>query len=110
MARYIAKNFVAAGLATKCEVQLSYSIGVAEPTSFYVKSFGTSELSDQELTEIAKSVFKLKPGEIINHLNLKYPRYRNTAANGHFGREDELFTWEKTDKVNEIQSTVSERG
>ncbi len=110
MARYIAKNFVAAGLATKCEVQLSYSIGVAEPTSFYVKSFGTSEFSDQELTEIAKSVFKLKPGEIINHLNLKYPRYRNTAANGHFGREDELFTWEKTDKVNEIQSTVSERG
>ena len=110
MARYIAKNFVAAGLATKCEVQLSYSIGVAEPTSFYVKSFGTREISDQELTEIAKSVFKLKPSEIINHLNLKYPRYRNTAANGHFGREDELFTWEKTDKVNEIQSTVSERG
>ena len=109
MARYIAKNIVAAGVATKCEVQLSYSIGVAEPTSFYVKSFGTAEISDEKLTEIAKSVFALKPGEIIKHLNLKYPRYRQTAANGHFGRENELFTWEKTDKADEIQSAVSER-
>ena len=109
MARYIAKNFVAANLATKCEVQLSYSIGVAEPTSFYVKSFGTSELSDEQLTDIAKSVFELKPGQIINHLNLKYPRYRITAANGHFGRENDLFTWEKTDKVDELKAAVSER-
>jgi len=109
MARYIAKNIVAAGVATKCEVQLSYSIGVAEPTSFYVKSFGTAEISDEKLTEIAKSVFALKPGEIIKHLNLKYPRYRQTAANGHFGRENKLFTWEKTDKVNDIKSAVSER-
>ena len=109
MARYIAKNIVAAEVATKCEVQLSYSIGVAEPTSFYVKSFGTGKISDEELTQISKSVFRLKPGEIINHLNLKYPRYRKTAANGHFGRENDLFTWEKTDKVDEIQSAVSER-
>ena len=109
MSRYIAKNIVAAGIATKCEVQLSYSIGVAEPTSFYVKSFGTSEISDEKLTEVAKSVFALKPGEIIKHLNLKYPRYRQTAANGHFGRENELFTWEKTDKIDEIKSAVSER-
>ena len=109
MARYIAKNIVAAGVATKCEVQLSYSIGVAEPTSFYVKSFGTADISDEKLTEIAKSVFALKPGEIIKHLNLKYPRYRQTAANGHFGREHELFTWEKTDKVDDIKSAVSER-
>ena len=109
MARYIAKNIVAAGVATKCEVQLSYSIGVAEPTSFYVKSFGTAEISDEKLTEIAKSLFALKPGEIIKHLNLKYPRYRQTAANGHFGRENKLFTWEKTDKVNDIKSAVSER-
>ena len=109
MARYIAKNFVAANLATKCEVQLSYSIGVAEPTSFYVKSFGTSELSDEQLTDIAKSVFELKPGQIINHLNLKYPRYRITAANGHFGRENDLFTWEKKDKVDELKVAVSER-
>ena len=109
MARYIAKNIVAAEVATKCEVQLSYSIGVAEPTSFYVKSFGTGKISDEELTQISKSVFRLKPGEIINHLNLKHPRYRKTAANGHFGRENDLFTWEKTDKVDEIQSAVSER-
>ena len=109
MSRYIAKNIVAAGIATKCEVQLSYSIGVAEPTSFYVKSFGTSEISDEKLTEVAKSVFALKPGEIIKHLNLKYPRYRQTAANGHFGRENELFTWEKTDKIDEIKSAVLER-
>ena len=109
MARYIAKNIVAAEVATKCEVQLSYSIGVAEPTSFYVKSFGTGKISDEELTQISKSVFRLKPGEIINHLNLKYPRYSKTAANGHFGRENDLFTWEKTDKVDEIQSAVSER-
>ena len=109
MSRYIAKNIVAAGIATKCEVQLSYSIGVAEPTSFYVKSFGTSEISDEKLTEVAKSVFALKPGEIIKHLNLKYPRYRQTAANGHFGRENELFTWEKTNKIDEIKSAVLER-
>ena len=109
MSRYIAKNIVAAGIATKCEVQLSYSIGVAEPTSFYVKSFGTSEISDEKLTEVAKSVFALKPGEIIKHLNLKYPRYRQTAANGHFGRENKLFTWEKTDKIDEIKSAVLER-
>ena len=109
MSRYIAKNIVAAGIATKCEVQLSYSIGVAEPTSFYVKSFGTGEISDEKLTEVAKSVFALKPGGIIKHLNLKYPRYRQTAANGHFGRENKLFTWEKTDKIDEIKSAVLER-
>ena len=109
MARYIAKNIVAAGLAEKCEVQFSYSIGVAEPTSFYVKTFGTSELSDEALTEISGSVFPLKPGGIISHLKLKYPRYRSTAANGHFGREDDLFTWEKTDMVDALKSAVAER-
>ncbi|MDP6754941.1 MAG: methionine adenosyltransferase [Candidatus Marinimicrobia bacterium] len=109
MARYIAKNIVAAGLADKCEVQFSYSIGVAEPTSFYVKSFGTGSLSDEALTEIAQSVFPLKPGGIIHHLKLKHPRYLPTAANGHFGREDDLFTWEKTDMVDALKSAVSER-
>jgi len=99
MARYIAKNIVAAGLADKCEVQLSYGIGVAEPTSFYVKSFGTGEMSDEKLTEIAKEVFPVRPGEIVAHLDLKKPRYRQTAAYGHFGRELESFTWEKTDMV-----------
>jgi len=109
MARYIAKNIVAAGLADKCEVQLSYSIGVAEPTSFYVKSLGTSDLSDAELTEAAKAVFPVRPGGIIAHLKLKHPRYRQTAANGHFGRENELFTWEKTDMVDALKSAVAER-
>ena len=109
MARYIAKNIVAADLAEKCEVQFSYSIGVAEPTSFYVKTFGTSELSDEALTDIAGSIFPLKPGGIINHLKLKHPRYRSTAANGHFGREDNLFTWEKTDMVDALKSAVAER-
>jgi len=109
MARYIAKNIVAANLAEKCEVQFSYSIGVAEPTSFYVKTFGTSELSDEALTDIAGSIFPLKPGGIINHLKLKHPRYRSTAANGHFGREDDLFSWEKTDMVDALKSAVVER-
>ena len=109
MARYIAKNIVAAGLADKCEVQLSYSIGVADPTSFYVKSFGTGSLSDEALTEIAQSIFPLKPGGIIRHLKLKYPRYRATAANGHFGREDDLFTWEKTDMVDALKTEVKKR-
>ena len=109
MARYIAKNIVAADLAEKCEVQFSYSIGVAEPTSFYVKTFGTSELSDEALTDIAGSIFPLKPGGIINHLKLKHPRYRSTAANGHFGREDDLFSWEKTDMVDALKSAVVER-
>ena len=106
MARYIAKNIVAANLADKCEVQLSYSIGVAQPTSFYVKSFNTSKLSDEELTDVAKKVFPVRPGGIIDHLKLKFPRYKKTAANGHFGREDELFTWEKTDMVDKLKTTV----
>ena len=109
MARYIAKNIVAAGLADKCEVQLSYSIGVADPTSFYVKSFGTGSLSDEALTEIAQSIFPLKPGGIIRHLKLKHPRYHATAANGHFGREDDLFTWEKTDMVDALKKEVEKR-
>ena len=109
MARYIAKNIVAAELANKCEVQFSYSIGVAEPTSFYVKSFGTSKHSDENLTKLAQSVFPLKPAGIINHLQLKYPRYRQTAAYGHFGRENDLFTWEQTDMVEALQKKANKR-
>ncbi|NHZ84559.1 MAG: methionine adenosyltransferase [Planctomycetia bacterium] len=104
MARYIAKNIVAADLADKCEVQLSYSIGVAEPTSVSAKSFGTGKVSDEKLTEIIKKVFPLKPGEIIAHLDLKKPRYRQTAAYGHFGRDNKLFTWENTDMVEKLKS------
>jgi len=106
MARYIAKNIVAAELAEKCEVQLSYSIGVAEPTSFYVKAFNTGKINDEELTKIAREVFPIRPGEIVSHLDLKKPRFRETAAYGHFGRELEQFTWEKTDMVDSLQSKL----
>ena len=106
MARYIAKNIVAAKLADKCEVQFSYSIGVAKPTSFYVKTFGTGTISDEKLTKLAESLFPLKPSGIINHLNLKYPRYRLTSSNGHFGRTEDSFTWEKTDMVDELLSAI----
>ena len=109
MARYIAKNIVAAKLADKCEVQFSYSIGIADPTSFYVKGLGTGIMSDDKLTQLAHSVFPLKPAGIIEHLKLKYPRYRQTAAYGHFGREEELFTWEQTDMIDKLQLFVNER-
>lgn len=106
MARYIAKNVVAADLAERCEVQLSYSIGVAEPTSVSVRSLGTSSLSDEKLTEIVRKVFPLKPAAIIKHLDMKKPRYRYTAAYGHFGRENDLFTWEKTDMVDQLKKFI----
>ncbi|MFC1593404.1 methionine adenosyltransferase [Candidatus Neomarinimicrobiota bacterium] len=106
MARYIAKNIVAADLAEKCEIQLSYSIGIAEPISVYAKSFGTGKVNDEKLTEIVKEVFPLKPAEIIAHLDLKKPRYRQTAAYGHFGRDNELFTWENTDMVERLKSNL----
>ena len=104
MARYIAKNVVAAELSERCEVQLSYSIGVAEPTSFYVRTLGTGTLSDEKLTTLCRKVFPIRPGEIVDHLDLKRPRYYPTAAYGHFGREDENFTWEKTDMVDALRS------
>ncbi|MFH1214665.1 MAG: methionine adenosyltransferase [Candidatus Neomarinimicrobiota bacterium] len=103
MARYIAKNIVAAGLVKRCEVQLAYSIGVAEPISVYVNTFGTGTVSEERLAEAVRVVFPLKPGAIIKHLRLKRPIYLKTAAYGHFGREDEEFSWEKTDKVAELK-------
>ena len=106
MARYIAKNIVASDLAEKCEVQLSYGIGVAEPTSFYVKAFNTGKVNDESLTKIAREVFPIRPGEIVKHLDLKKPRYGNTSAYGHFGRELEEFTWEKIDMVDSLQSKI----
>lgn len=99
MARYIAKNIVAAGLAEQCEINLSYSIGVPEPTSFFARSYGSGKVSDEQLTKIAREVFPFKPKEIIDHLQLKEPRYFETAAYGHFGRDGDKFTWEKTDQV-----------
>ena len=104
MSRYIAKNVVAADLAERCEVQLSYGIGVAEPTSFYVKSYGTGKLTDEELTKICADVFPLRPGEIVKHLDLKKPRYYVTSSYGHFGRNGDSFTWELTDLAEKLKS------
>jgi len=97
--RYIAKNVVAAGLADKCEVQLAYAIGVAEPTGIYIDTFGTGKIDDKKIVELIKKHFPLKPKEIIEQLDLRRPIYKKTAAYGHFGREDPDFTWEKTDKA-----------
>jgi len=98
-ARYMAKNVVAAGLADKCEVQLSYAIGVAKPTSVLVDTFGTGRVDEELISKLVQKHFPLTPREIIKHLNLRRPIYRATASNGHFGRKGEGFTWEKTDKA-----------
>lgn len=99
MARYIAKNVVAAGIASRCEVQLSYSIGWPEPISVYVTTFGTGKIPDQKISELIRKNFKLRPVQIVEDLKLKRPIYSKTAAYGHFGREDPDFTWEQTDKA-----------
>lgn len=98
-ARYVAKNIVAAGLADKCEIQLSYAIGVAQPTSVMVDTFGTGRLSDEQLVGIIRDNFDLRPAGIIKMLDLRRPVYRQTAAYGHFGRNDLALSWEKTDKA-----------
>jgi len=99
MARYIAKNVVAARLAERCQLQLAYAIGVAEPVSVLVETFGSGRLPDGEIADLVSEVFKLTPKAIIEHLRLRRPIYRNTAAYGHFGREVSDFTWEKTDRA-----------
>jgi S-adenosylmethionine synthetase len=102
MARYIAKNIVAAGLADRCEVQLAYAIGVADPVSVLVDTFGTEKVDAHLIPGLVRANFKLKPREIIETLNLRRPIYRKTAAYGHFGRSDPDFTWEKTDKAAKL--------
>ncbi|SDN66481.1 methionine adenosyltransferase [Desulfonauticus submarinus] len=104
MARYIAKNIVAAGLAPKCEVQIAYAIGVAEPVSVFVTSWGTGEVPDDVLQKAVLEVFDLRPYSIIKRLNLLRPIYKKTACYGHFGREDVDFTWEKTDAVDDLKT------
>ena len=99
MARYIAKNIVAAGLATRCEVQLAYAIGVADPVSVLVNTFDTGTMDEEKITSLVRANFQLTPKGIINHLNLRRPIYRKTAAFGHFGRNEPSFTWEATDKA-----------
>ena len=102
-ARYVAKNIVAAGLAEKCEIQLSYAIGVAQPTSIMVDTFGTGKLSDEKLVEIVRENFDLRPAGIIKMLDLRRPIYRGTAAYGHFGRTDLNLPWEATDKAEALK-------
>lgn len=104
--RYIAKNIVAAGLADKCEVQLAYAIGVAEPVSILIDTFGTGKVDEEKLSEAVRKLFPVKPADILEKLDLRRPIYQKTASYGHFGREEPDFTWEKTDKVEELKKEL----
>jgi S-adenosylmethionine synthetase len=106
MARYVAKNIVAAGLASKAEVQLAYAIGVAEPVSVMVNTFGTGKVEDHRIAELIRENFSLTPAGMIEHLNLRRPIYRKTAAFGHFGRTEDTFTWEATNKVDVLREAA----
>jgi len=106
MARYVAKNIVAAGLAERCEIQVSYAIGIAEPTSITVETFGTSKLSEDRLVQIVRDNFDLRPKGLIATLDLLKPIYQTTAAYGHFGRTEDTFSWEKTDKVDALKDAA----
>src|SRR6202008_3615042 len=105
-ARYIAKNLVASGLATRCEVQLAYAIGVAEPVSVMVHTFGTGVVEEERLVELVRELFPLTPKGMIEHLKLRRPIYRLTAAFGHFGRTEPSFTWEATDKAAALKDAA----
>ncbi|PCH56767.1 MAG: methionine adenosyltransferase [Legionellales bacterium] len=106
MCRYIAKNIVAANIAQRCEIQVSYAIGIAEPMSIYIDTFGTGTINDCKLAQIIPEIFDLRPYSIIKYLDLLRPIYSKTAAYGHFGREDADFTWERTDKIDALQQAV----
>ena len=105
--RYVAKNIVAAGLAKRCEIQVSYAIGTAEPTSVSVNTFGTGTISDERIVQLIRACFDLKPRGLIDMLDLKRPIYRPTAAYGHFGREEGTFSWERTDKAEELRAAAN---
>lgn len=104
--RYVAKNIVAAGLAERCEIQISYAIGVAEPTSITIETFGTAKIPEERISALVREHFDLRPYSIIQMLDLVRPIYRKTAAYGHFGREDAEFTWERTDKAEELRAAA----
>jgi S-adenosylmethionine synthetase len=104
LARYVAKNLVAAGIADRCELQLSYAIGVAEPTSISIETFGTGKIADSRIVELVREHFELKPKGLIQMLDLLRPIYRDTAAYGHFGREEPNFSWERTDKADALRA------
>ena len=108
MARYVAKNVVAAGMATRCEVQLAYAIGFADPVSVTVDTYGTGIIDDNRIAAIVGEMFQLKPAGIIESLNLLQPIYKKTAAYGHFGRELPEFGWEKTDKVEDLRKAIGQ--
>jgi S-adenosylmethionine synthetase len=105
-ARYVAKNIVAAGLASKCQIQISYAIGIAKPTSVMVTTFGTGKVSDEKLSQLVSEHFDLRPKGIVQMLDLLRPIYQKTAAYGHFGRDEPEFTWEKTDKVAALRASA----
>jgi len=105
--RYVAKNVVAAGLAERCEIQISYAIGVAEPTSVSIDTFGTGKIADSKIEEVVQDVFDLRPYGIVTMLDLLHPIYQATAAYGHFGRDEDSFHWERTDKISEIKDRAS---
>ncbi len=107
-ARYIAKNIVAAKLASRCEVQLSYAIGVPDPISIKIDTFGTSTINEELLSRIIPLVFNLTPKGIIQMLDLKRPIYRHTAYEGHFGRDEPNFTWEKTDRIDALRNAIKQ--
>ena len=106
LTRYVAKNIVAAGLAERCLVQVAYAIGVAEPMNVFVETYGTGKVSDEKIAAAAREVFPFKPAALIAHLRLKRPVFRPTAAYGHFGRSGDSFTWEQTDKVDDLRSLL----
>jgi S-adenosylmethionine synthetase len=108
-ARWVAKNIVAAGLAKRCEVQVAYAIGVAKPVSVNVNTFGTGTIDDLDLCDIVTEVFDLRPKAILEALNLRRPVFQPTAAYGHFGREGDGFTWEKTTKVAALKAAAEKR-
>ena len=106
LTRYVAKNIVAAGLAQRALVQVAYAIGVAEPMNVFVDTFGTGKIDDERIATAAREIFPWKPAELISHLNLLTPGYKQTAAYGHFGRTGPRFSWEKTDKVEALRGML----
>jgi S-adenosylmethionine synthetase len=109
MARYIAKNIVAAGIAKECELQISYAIGVAEPVSVMVNTYGTNKVSEDKIAKVIQECFDLTPWGIIDYLQLRKPIFKATAVYGHFGREEETFLWERTDKAELLKDKLGKK-
>jgi S-adenosylmethionine synthetase len=110
MGRYVAKNIIAAGLATEVEIQVAYAIGISKPVSVNINTFGTGKISNDKIRELVLAHFDLRPKAIIQHLDLLRPIYKKTAAYGHFGRERSEFTWEKTDKADILRDAAGLKG